>query len=108
MFMAQAFATSKISDVRLAYTKVLSNPGAASADHNIMVYRMHNELGWVDDGDHGAGRFLATWLKRENITNVCIVVSRQHSGKHMGAARFEMIRKAAKDAHSHLVSKQSV
>lgn len=107
IFMARAFTTNNTRDMRLAYTQVLSNPAAASADHNIMVYRVGNEIGWVDDGEHGAGRFLASWLKKANIQEVCFVVSRQYGGKHMGARRFEMIRKAAEGAYSALTNAKS-
>ena len=97
MFQAQAVRTKTIPEVRLAYRKLLTCPDAARASHNVLAYKIRGELGWEDDGEHGAGRFLAHWLSsKEDVDNISIFLTRHYGGERLGAKRFELMRESAK------------
>lgn len=103
MFQSEAVRTKSISEVRLAYRKLLSCPDAARASHNVMAYKLGGELGWEDDGEHGAGRFLAHWLKgKKEVDNITVFLTRHYGGERLGAKRFELMREAAKLACEEL------
>ena len=104
-FQAQAFQIKSINDVRLTYERVLRNPMAARASHNILAYKVGNLSGWVDDGEHGVGRFLVHWMKEAKIGDACIVVTRNYGGTRLGAKRFELMRDVAKASYSKLAAK---
>ena len=105
-FVAEAIRTSSLNAVRTAYKQVLSDPRRAGAAHNILVYRVGNDLGWLDDGDLGSGRFLASWLKRLDLQNIAVIVTRQHGGEHLSSRRFELLRQVADEAQKLLNLKQ--
>ena len=103
IFAAIAFETKDVAQVRLAYKQVLSNPRQAKASHNVLVYNVGESLGWIDDGEHGAGRFLASWISREKLENCAFIITRQYGGEHLGTRRFELFRQVANEAHGLLV-----
>ena len=102
MFQAEAVQVKSIIEVRLAYQKLLSCPQAARATHNIMAYKVRDKVGWEDDGEHGAGRFLSHWIKDCKMENICIFVTRNYGGEKLGARRFELLRETAKAACTEL------
>lgn len=102
-FQAEAVRVRSLSEVRLAYEKVLVNPIAARASHNIIVYTTtQGKIGWLDDGEHGAGRYLANWMKDSKMENICIIITRVYGGQKLGGKRFELMKDAAKAACSEL------
>lgn len=97
-FVASAWKTPSIDQARMTYRHMLSNPPSAKASHLIMAYRVGNDIGWEDDDEHGAGRFLASWLTRNKIDNTTIFIVRQYGGQHLSTRRFELMREAASQA----------
>lgn len=51
--------------------------------------------GYLDDGEHGGGRVLLNILNKNKTTNKALFVTRHYGGQHIGAARFQLIEKAA-------------
>jgi putative IMPACT (imprinted ancient) family translation regulator len=103
-FLAQAVKVTSIAEVRLAYKKTIMNPALHKASHNILAYNVGGELGWIDDGEHSAGRILAGWMNRSNIDNTCFIITRNFGGEHLGTKRFELMREVAKEAHEKLIA----
>lgn len=59
--------------------------------------------GFLDDGEHGAGRTLLNILNKHKIVNKAIFVTRHYGGKHIGATRFQLIEKVALAALKEIV-----
>ena len=59
----------------------------------------------VDDGEHGAGRNLLNYLKKNNLYNTAIFVVRYFGGAKIGPLRYQIIIDVAKDAHHQMVNK---
>ena len=80
----------------------------SKATHNIYAYILSSDSRhehYEDNGEFGAGRKLLDYLKRNNIVNKLVVVSRWYGGTHLGPARFNYILEAAANAvemHGHL------
>ncbi len=97
-FIADAFSTKDIKSVRQAYKGIIADPKRGSASHNVLAYKVGNDVGWIDDGEHGGGRFLATWIKIQKYDNIAVIVTRQYGGEHLGSRRFELMKQVAKEA----------
>ncbi len=97
-FVAHTFTTHNINEVRKAYKLVVANPAHASASHNILAFSINKEIGWEDDHEMGAGRFITTWLKNQHMDNMTIVITRQYGGTHLGTQRFENMLSVVKEA----------
>lgn len=54
--------------------------------------------GSVDDGEHGSGRTLLSLLHRNKANNTAIFLTRHYGGKHIGAARFQIMERVAQSA----------
>ena len=102
-FIADAFSTKDVQSVRLAYKGIIADPQRGSASHNILAYKVGHDVGWIDDGEHGGGRFLATLIKKEKYDNIAIVVTRQYGGEHLASRRFELMKLVAEEAVGMLV-----
>ena len=89
-FFASVAKVTSIREVRQAYKKFLLDPRKLSARHNSASYRLYNPEtakttdGWVDDGEHGAGRLIRNYLQRQNCTNIVVLLSRGLDGAHLG------------------------
>ncbi len=69
----------------------------ARAQHNIYAYRLENgHEHCEDDGEWGAGRVLLNLLREHKITNKMVCVTRWYGGRHLGKARFDHIKEAAR------------
>lgn len=97
-FGAHVFATDDINSVRKAYKSVVADPKCAKASHNILAYSVHHEFGWEEDMEFGAGRFLKSWMDRQGLNNMAIIITRQYGGTHLGIQRFENMVTVAKEA----------
>lgn len=97
-FVAEAYKASSMQEVRMAYRRVVSTPEKTKASHNILAYKAQGETGWIDDGDHGVGRFLCTWITKQKLNNIAIIVTRQYGGQHLSTRRFELSRQVASEA----------
>ena len=103
-FLAQAFKVSSINDVRRAYKKTIMNPVLHRATHNILAYNVADQSGWIDDGEHSAGRILTGWMERKDIKDTCFIITRNFGGDHLGTRRFELMREVASEAHEKLLA----
>ena len=90
-----------ISDVRMAYRKLLCDPVLAGATHNVSVYRLANphnpadvQSSYHSDGEHGAGAHISYLLHRRNKTNVIVFITRIYGGVHLGPKRFQLFEQA--------------
>ena len=104
-FLAEAVKTTKIQQVRQAYKRVLLDPNRAKATHNILVYKVGEDVGWIEDGEFGAGRFLTTWLNKQKVENCAIIITRQYGGQHLGTRRYEIMKDVCQEAHKRLLKK---
>ena len=104
-FSAEVFRTTSIAEVRDIYKTSVGCPIKARANHNILAYCVGDTCGWIDDDEHGAGRFLTTWMKRRNLNNTVVMITRQFGGTHLGTRRFELMQQVAKEALDVLSNK---
>ncbi len=83
------------NDVFPAIHAIFTDHRVARATHNIYAYRI--KLGerlvehYEDDGEYGAGRRLLELLRKEDVMNNLICITRWYGGKHLGPARFDML-----------------
>jgi hypothetical protein len=88
------------NDVIPAIHAIFTDHRVARATHNIYAYRI--KLGerlvehYEDDGEYGAGRRLLELLRKEDVMNNLICITRWYGGKHLGPARFDMLVDNAK------------
>lgn len=107
-FAACVAKVRNADEARRAYTALLMNPDKAVACHNIGAYRLFNPATattserYCDDGEHGAGKVLTTFLTKKNLTNVAVFVSRGSDGTHLGKRRFQLLEEAVESALSKL------
>jgi uncharacterized protein YgiM (DUF1202 family) len=108
-FTATVAEVTTIQDIRAAYKKLLLIPSLLGAAHNICAYSLFNHettnslTGYQDDGEHGAGRFIGTLLKRHNAKNIVMFVTRRYlTSAHLGAERFNTMEDAVNYALSKL------
>ena len=97
-FVAYSALISSYEEIQEMYLKVkLLHP---AANHVICAYQTDLDdifnCDFCDDGEHGAGRTLLTFMKDNNLTNRVIFVVRYYGGSKLGPARFECIVKAAR------------
>lgn len=101
-FQATVAEVSSKAEARQAYQKLLTIPLCMGAAHNVAACAFsEGESGpvsreWQDDSEHGAGRFLSNWLKRRNLENIILIVTRKvDQPLHLGQKRFEAYEEAA-------------
>ncbi|XP_048779381.2 uncharacterized protein LOC125682836 [Ostrea edulis] len=97
---SEIFATgakvTSIIEVQNLYKKVCVDPYSAAADHRILIYRFVDSSGKIhesywDDGEHGAGRRLMTYMKTNKIENLGVVITRWCGPNHIGPDRFRIM-----------------
>ena len=99
-FIAFAFKTGQLNEVKRAYRKVRSmHP---SADHVIAAYNLKNTAGYQDDDEYGASAKLLKYLKENRPLNTVVFVVRYKHGENIGSTRFELIEQVATQATSRL------
>ena len=101
-FMAFAFKTGQINEVKHAYQKLHTlHP---SADHISVAYFLKCAQGYQDDGEHGAGSRLLKGLRdaQERPSNTVVFMVRYKNGFNLGLTRFELIDQVAAQAVSRL------
>ena len=86
-------------DVNMAYEWVKFQN--LNAQHIVSACRLpstNSSLGfeYQDDGEHGAGKILLSYMESAQLDNRAIFVARAYDGQHIGQARFEYLLKAAK------------
>lgn len=109
-FTSAVAKATNIQEVRAAYHSYLRGPGKLAMAHNIAVYRLYSphtartEEGWVDDGEHGAGKRICEVLHKKNLTNMVVFLTRGTSGNHLGPKRFKLMEAAVESALKNLPS----
>ena len=100
-FTGYSAEVRNLSDVQAAYIKVCRlNP---SALHISCAFRIPGTdtahlQSYEDDGEHGCGRTIFSILLEADIYYRAIYVVRYYGNKHLGAARFNMIKSAVKSS----------
>jgi len=97
-FVAEAIKVRSAQQVRLAYKRALLDPSRTKATHNILAYKIGDDISWIDDGEYGAGRSLTTWMTKEKMENWALIITRQYGGIHLGTRRYDIIRDVAREA----------
>lgn len=105
-FAAEAYSTQMIQ--KMYEAMFLRVPDAT---HIICAYRLPGvdiatNQGFVDNGEHGAGRALLSMLIKAKATNTVVFVTRHYGGRHIGAQRFQLIEKVAQVALAELTAIQ--
>jgi hypothetical protein len=104
-FIGHAAVLTNLSQVALILEDVMKDKKVARASHPTIyawVCRpeadgpIHRDCD--DDGETAAGGRLAHLLDLLHLENVMVVVTRWYGGVHLGADRFKMINRAARDA----------
>lgn len=95
-FISYAANVNSVEEVRVAYRKLRVKYPDAS--HIVSAYRLDPPNGpfnqeACDDGEHGGGRCLLSLLETMNVLNTAVLVIRFYGGKHIGSARFDIIRR---------------
>ena len=95
-FMAYAFKTGQIHEVRRAYRLIRrTHP---SATHVVAAYNLKTNKGFQDDSEYGAGYRMLALLEQEHPPNYCIFIVRYYGGKHLGPKRFSIMTDTAQQA----------
>lgn len=102
-FSADAYSVQQVRKLYLAMK--LFHP---MATHIICAFKLpgidvSSNQGFVDDGEHGAGRTLLNVLLKAKANNKALFVTRQYGGKHIGPVRFKMIENTAQSALDNLL-----
>ena len=87
--------TRSLDIVRLSYIKAVSLKPQAS--HIMMAYKVGNQQGSCDDGEHKAGYKLLRLLHAQKEKNIVLFVARESSGQKLGAKQFEYILQVAEE-----------
>lgn len=100
-FISYAVKANKPEDVRLAYRKLRIK--YADATHIISAHRFSPPNGPInqeasDDGEWGGGRCLLKCLQDLKLVNIAVFIIRYYGGRHVGAARFDLMEKLTKAA----------
>ena len=103
VFQGYIAPISSLKDVNDLYKRVkLSQPGAR---HIVCAYWIdsnhiepHYAMDYCDDDEHGAGKHIMDYIRKNNLKNKVIFVSRKYGGIRMGAERFKCYVQAAAKA----------
>lgn len=111
-FCATAARMSPFTEVRKAYQVFLLQPGRLAALHNMSIYRIttpsttKTEESWADDGEHGAGKQIRTYLQNRNLSNVAVFISLASDGTLRGPRRIKLMEDAVDSALSKLLASE--
>ncbi|EST04756.1 Impact, N-terminal [Kalmanozyma brasiliensis GHG001] len=103
-FIGYAASITSPAQVASVLTRILSDKRVARATHPIInAWVCRSSDGIVhrdcdDDGETAAGGRLAHLLGILELENVIVVVTRWYGGVHLGADRFKLINRAAREA----------
>ena len=90
--------------VKALLKRLTANKKYAKATHNSYALRVERD-GQIfesknDDGETGAGMVILRILRKQNATNVCVVVTRWYGGTKLYADRFKHVQ----DATIHILN----
>ena len=99
-FIAFAFKTGQLSEVKRAYRKVKTlHP---SADHIVAAFNLKSVSGFQDDGELGGGYKMLQLLKENRPMNSVVFVVRHKNGGNIGVTRYELMEQVATQALTRL------
>ena len=106
--VARAAGASTLKEARDAVRTIVSQPDVIRARANVMVYRIQTDNdkvtdGYDDDGDTGVGKQVLQLMRKNNVKNVVVVVTRDGNAK-MGPQRFAQATECVKDVLHILTS----
>ncbi len=91
--------------------KVKSNKKYLKATHNTFAVRISKDDSIFetkqDDGETGAGMVILREMRRANIMNAIIVVTRWYGGTKLGTDRFRHVKRAAELAIVQIIDSPS-
>lgn len=95
-FISYAAKVKTIEEVRVAYRKLRVRYPDAS--HIVSAFRLNPPNGPFnqeasDDGEHAGGRCILNVLEEQGVVDVAVFIIRFYGGTHIGAVRFDVIRK---------------
>jgi putative IMPACT (imprinted ancient) family translation regulator len=104
-YAVTAFPAASEQEFAAGVKALLKDKKFRTADHNIAAYRIKADSGKVaeykNDGynspskESGAGILILEAMRRKDVVNWCVVVTRWYGGVHLGADRFKHVRNAA-------------
>ncbi|GAA6052446.1 hypothetical protein JCM3770_001117 [Rhodotorula araucariae] len=101
VFQAHAVRVRSVEDATLALQHILALKKVHKATHNIIAYRISMPEpceGSDCDGEPPAGKNLLALLRKLDVQDVLVVVTRWYGGVPMGPDRFRAINTAGKEA----------
>jgi len=103
-YAVTSFPTTSEDDFVAKIKLLLKDKKFRQADHNIVAYRIKNGDGRIleykNDGynspskEIGAGVLMLEIMRKRQVENICVVVTRWYGGVHLGADRFKHVRDA--------------
>jgi putative IMPACT (imprinted ancient) family translation regulator len=104
-YAVTAFPVASEGEFIAGIKALLRDKKFRSADHNIVAYRIAGSDGKLvehkNDGynspskESGAGILILEAMRRRDVMNWCVVVTRWYGGVHLGADRFKHVKNAA-------------
>ena len=99
-FQGHTVTISSQDDIVPSLHAIYSDIRGARATHNPYAYRIKSGNRYIehydDDGEFGAGAKLLELMRRNDVTDKVVCVTRWMGGKHSSRARFEHIIDSAK------------
>lgn len=100
-FKGHAVKLHSQDDIVPALHAIYADARVARATHNIYAYRISSGPDVIehyeDDNEWGAGSLLLKLLQDNDIKDTLVCVTRWYGGTHLGRARFDYIKNAAKE-----------
>ena len=109
-FMAHIATVNSRNEVAMALSAIKhTHHSIAGATHNMFGARItagqHIEEYSDDDGEFTGARHIMRELRRHNITNHVIVITRWYGGVHLGQKRFSIISECTNTAIKEILTK---
>ena len=96
IFTVIAAKVSNITEVKRVYRRVKQLHSHAT--HIPMAYDCQRKQNCQDDSEHSAGLCLQKLIEQQGVTNKVVFVVRSYRDKRLGAKRFQIFEKTAKEA----------
>jgi putative IMPACT (imprinted ancient) family translation regulator len=113
-FIAHCAEIQTDQDFKTIMSTLLQDKKIQNATHNIYAYRIKQGDDIIeysnDDGETGASEHLLSLLRKSNVHNICVIVTRWYGGVKLGSERFRVITNCAQtllQTHSFIKRKSS-
>ena len=106
-FTGYCVEVSSLEDIQAAYYKLRKMHGKAT--HIACSYRLTECAGpfnqdAIDDAEHGSGRSMLNYLKKNQLLNTAVFMVRYYGGAKIGPYRFQLINEVIKDAYEQMIN----